>query len=63
MMIWLPEEEFAQRTAVFQERLREASREGNAELAELRRDWEREPDSTTRFSWPLPSATLQRHPR
>ena len=55
----LPEDEFAQRTATFQARLREASQDGNAALAELRREWEREPDSTTRAQLALAIRDMQ----
>ncbi len=44
----LPDVEFSQRTAVFQERLRNSAQDAKAELVDMRRVWEREPDATTR---------------
>ncbi len=44
----LPDAEFSQRTAVFQERLRDSAQDAKAELVDMRRVWEREPDATTR---------------
>ena len=44
----LPDAEFSQRTAAFQERLRDSAQDAKAELVDMRRVWEREPDATTR---------------
>ena len=62
-MMALSEEQFAQRTAAFQSRLQEVSQAGNAELAELRRGWEREEDNTTRAQLALAIRDLQREVR
>ena len=44
----MPDAEFSQRTAGFQERLRDSAQDAKAELVDMRRVWEREPDATTR---------------
>ncbi|MCB0240774.1 MAG: preprotein translocase subunit SecA, partial [Anaerolineae bacterium] len=62
-MMSLPDEAFAQRTAAFQARLSEASQAGNTELADLRRDWEREQDTTTRAQMAQAMRTMQREIR
>ena len=44
----LPDEEFSLRTAAFKAQILAATEEAKAELVELRREWERETDTTSR---------------
>ncbi|HSN76665.1 MAG TPA: hypothetical protein VL334_16460, partial [Anaerolineae bacterium] len=44
----LPDEEFSRRTAAFKTQIRAATEDAKAELVELRKEWEREIDTTTR---------------
>jgi preprotein translocase subunit SecA len=44
----LPDEEFSRRTAAFKVQIQAATEQAKAELAELRKEWERETDTTVR---------------